>query len=441
MTKLWITLIGLLVQFAIPAFAAQEPRTADLDYSITDPRMEQFIREAFDRNPQLAQALAQYRAAIQKIPQVTALPEPMVTFTEFVRSPETRVGPQTYSLMFSQRFPWFGKLDLQGKVAVREASGIYEQYRALQRKLAAQVKNAFYELAYVDGAVEITNQEQLLLEHYEQLAETRYATGQGLQQGVIKIQAELTKILNRQELLGQQRTTAVARLNTLRSMNPAEPVASIRLSDLMPADPAIQLNPDALYSTAEASRPEFRSVLDDIEKNELNAELAKKGYWPDVTVSAGMVNVQGREDAAGKAAPPPDNGKNVYSVAVGINIPLRRDKYRAAQLAASERVRAAQERYRSLLNEVKFDIRDQVNRIETLVRQMDLYERVLVPQTESALASTESAYETGQVGALDLLDSERVLLDIRLAQARLGADYMKALAQLELALGTRFPGP
>ena len=421
---------------------AQSQRVDDaseFDYFAPDPRLKELILETMDANPQLREALARYRTAIQKIPQVTALPDPMLNFTQFARSPETRVGPQTSSVMLSQRFPWFGKLDLQGKAATREASAIYEQSRAMERKLAAQVKDAFFDLAYIDRADDIARAEVLLLEHFEQLAQTRYATGVGLQQAVIKIQAEITKILNRLELLNQQRESAEARLNKLRSRSPEEAVAPIRLADLMPAEREIALDLNMLYRMGEDNRPDLRAALDQIEKGELNVERARKDYWPDVTLSAGMVNVDTRQDPPGILAPPPANGKNVLNVSVGINIPLRRDKYRAAELAAAEGIVASRDRYQSIVDDMKFEIRDAVNRIETLVRQLNLYEQILVPQAESALASTESAYETGQVGALDLLDSERVLLAIRLARARMGADYLKALARLELALGTRFP--
>ena len=422
-----------------PAAAQRASQDAEFDYFAPDSRIEELILETLEGNPQLREALARYRAAIQKIPQVTALPDPMLTFTEFARSPETRVGPQTSSLMLSQRFPWFGKLDLQGKVATREASAVYEQYRALERRLAAQVKDAFFELAYVDRAIEVTDEEQLLLEHYEQLAQTRYATGGGLQQAVFKIQAEITKLLNRLEQLHQQRRSAEARLNTLRNRSPEETVEPIRLPDLIPEEMAFALELAALYRLGEDNRPELRAILDEIETSELGVERARKDYWPDLTVSAGMVNVDRRQDPAGIFAAPPGNGKNVFNFSIGINIPLRRDKYRAGELAAAENIVAGRDRYQNVLNGMKFEIRDQVNRIETIVRQLELFDQILVPQSESALASTESAYETGQLGALELLDSERVLLDIRLAQARLGADYLKALARLELALGTRFP--
>jgi outer membrane protein TolC len=80
-----------------------------------------------------------------------------------------------------------------------------------------------------------------------------------------------------------------------------------------------------------------------------------------------------------------------------------------------------------------------VIRAETLREQIRLFERALIPQSEEALRSTEAAYETAQLGVLDLLDSERVLLGVRLMHARYRADLLIALAKLERAIGTRFP--
>lgn len=429
----------LSLPLAIPAALAQESQVdASLEYYAPGELLGNMIRETIDVNPRLQAALSDYSAALERVPQVTSLPDPMVTFTKFVRSPETRVGPQTSSVMLSQNFPWFGKLDLNGKIALRQASAGYEHFRALEREVVASVKDSFYELAYLDQVLEVTAEEQLLLEYYEELAETRYATGEGLQFAVIRIQAEITRLLNQLEILRRQRESAVGRLNTLRRRPTGDPIPPLRLRDLVPAEVEF-LNLQQLYATGEANRPELRAMLDDLERHELTMERARKNNWPDITLSAGVVQVDGREDLAGVAQPPPDNGKNAFSFSIGFNIPIWRDRYDAAEREAGEQRSGTLERYRAAVDEMQFAIRDEVLRIETLERQMSLYNEVLVPQAESALESAETAYETGLVGSTELLDSERVLLDIRLAQARFSADHLQALARLELALGTRFP--
>ncbi len=63
----------------------------------------------------------------------------------------------------------------------------------------------------------------------------------------------------------------------------------------------------------------------------------------------------------------------------------------------------------------------------------------MIPQAEQVLESSEAAYETGKLTFLELLDSERFLLSVRYGYARIRSDYLIAQANMERALGTRFP--
>jgi len=415
--------------------AEEEAKTGQLDFYAQEAPLRDYIEEALKRNPSIQEVLARYRAAVQRVPQVTALPDPLFGFSQALRSAETRVGPQRNGFVLSQAFPWFGTLGLRGKVATQEAAAWDQLYLARQREVISRVKKAFYDLGYVDTALQITDEDRLLLEHYEGLSQTRYATGQGLQQAVIKIQAEITKVINRLELLNQQRVSQAANLNTLMDRRPEEHLPAVARLTLQ----RVTLDLEALYELGEQNRQELKAAMALIERSERSIDLAKKDFWPDFMVSAGFVNVGDRDDPAGVAQPPPDNGKNAFSLAVGINIPIWRDKYDAGVQQAAEELTAQRSNYANVRNEMEFSIRDQVIRLETLQDQVDLFENVLIPQAEEVLRSTEAAYETGQLGVLDLLDSERVLLDVRLINARYYSDYLIALTSLERAVGTKFP--
>jgi outer membrane protein TolC len=404
-------------------------------YSSSDPLLEEYVRESLVNNPSLLVALARYRASLQRVRQVTALPDPNFQFSQFIRSVETRVGPQINTFALSQKFPWFGKLDMAGQVTVKDAAALYQQLRAQERDVIAKVKHTFYELIYIDRALELTNQEESLLDHYEQLSQARYSQGSGLQQAVIKIQTELTQIIDRRSLLESQRQSLSARLNSLMDRPPERPVPTLT----PPTLPEVSLSMEELYKLGELNRHELKGALARIEREERSVELAKKSFWPDVTLSAGFVNVGGRNDLPISILPPPDNGKNAFSISVGLNLPIWRDKYNAEVLEASENAIAERRGYLAIRNEMEFTIRDQIVRIESLLSQIDLYKQVLVPQAEEALNSTEAAYETGQVGVLELLDSERFLLKARIIRERYGADYLRALTELERAVGTKFP--
>jgi cobalt-zinc-cadmium efflux system outer membrane protein len=431
---------GLVVALGLRAAAAQDSATDEKQpkapaFYAEESALRAYVGEALEKNPAMQESLARYRAALEVTSEVNTLPDPMFTFGQAIRSVETRVGPQRNTFVLSQAFPWFGKLDLREQVAMQEALARFDMFSATEREVIVQVKRAYYELAYVDRALAIAREEQSLLEHYEALAQTRYSTGQGLQQGVIKIQAEITRVLSRLDLLAQQRATLEARLNTLMDRPPG--------SSLPPTEPLsvpdVTLDLDALYELGAENRQELKAAEKRIEKSERSIELADKVDWPDFFIGVGLINVGKRTDTPGVISPPPDNGKNAVSISAGISLPIWRGKYDASMREASDMLLAERSGYASVRNDMEYSIRDQVVRIETFQDQIRLFENVLIPQSEETLRSTEAAYETGQLGVLDLLDSERTLLNVRLVNARYYSDLLSALANLERAIGTQFP--
>lgn len=423
-----LRLLGVWLLLPIAAFAQTYATHDDRDLAA-------LIEEALARNPGVREAFSTYQAARRRVPQVTTLPDPTLALTQYARTPETRVGPQTAVLSLTQRFPWFGKLSDQGKVAAKQAAVYDELYRARRAEVIRQVKLAYFDLSYIDRALAITDEERKLLSHYETLAQSRYSQGFGLQQAVVKLQAEITRVLNRSRELMRQRVDAEAVLNTLRDRPPHDPVAAVE--DL--PRPAVEIDTETLYRLGRERRPEATAAFLQIETEEKKVHLARRQYFPDFMLGASWGNVLGRRDEVGRMSPPQGNGKDVYSVTVGVNLPIFRSKYDAGVQEAAERFSASREAYRGVVNQVELSVRSIGFRLTTVEEQVALFERALLPQAEQALRSAEAAYSTGTTGVLDLLDSERVLLDARLGLARLETDYMKGLAEMERAIGTAFP--
>jgi outer membrane protein TolC len=431
MTARWLwalALIALDVSVGLPA-------SAETYSDNGDPRLADLVTEALGKNPAMDESLARYRSALQRIPQATALPEPMFEINPGPRMAETRVGPQMIMMGISQEFPWFGKLAEKGKVAATEAEMERQSRETLSAEIVRQVKLAYFDLAYLDRAIAITSEDQDLLGHFETLARAQYSQGTGLQQEVLKLQAEITRDQNRLEELRRQRVDAEAALNTLLDRPPETPVPAVELRLLL----VDALDLDALYEKGRQARPELRSAFLEIERNEKRIDAARKDYWPDLKLEAGYISVAKRMDEAGIMSPPPDNGKDIYNFTVGIKLPIRRRKYNAAVLEATEDFVASREGYRNATNAVEASIRTAAFRLKTLREQISLFERVLLPQANQALRSAEAAYSTGAVRVLELLDSERTLLEVRLSLAQFQSDYMKALAEMERAIGSAFP--
>ena len=420
---------GILILVGSVSSHAAEPYS-----SYGDPRLKEFIREALDRSPLLQQSLADYRASLQRRPQVGQLPDPVLAITQYARSPETRVGPQTTMVSLSQRFPWFGKLKDREQVSMQQSMVLREQHRAREAELVRRVKDAYFSLAYLDRVIEITQEDESILEHYESLAQARYAQGAGSLQGVIKLQAQMTRAQHRLQLLQSRRVDVEAELNGLLDRPAETPVGSVPLPSLPPHSSDIE----ELLKMGRLSRPEVQAARHRIEAGEKRIELAKKGYRPDVSLGASFVNVLGRSDPVGRLHPPDQNGKNIYGLTLGINLPIRRRRHDAAVLEATEGTISSRRAYQGLIRQVEVSIRALGFRIQTLREQIDLFERTLLPQAEQVLHSTEEAYATGRLGVLDLLDSERDLFQLRTGLAKLISDTMKSLAELERAVGVPY---
>ncbi len=407
-----------------------------LDYATNgDPTLAALVAEALEKSPLVREAQWDYRAAHEHIRQVSALPDPSLSVTRHLRAPETRVGPQAGGISISQRFPWFGKRSDEGRVAAKRAAASEEMVGARRAEVVRQVKLAYYDLAYLDRAIAITAEEEELLRHYESLAQARYSQGVGLQQAVVKLQAEITRVrFTRQELL-RKRTDAEAVLNVLRDQPVHGSIPAVGLIER----PVANVDKEELQWVARTGRPEVKAALLRMESQGESVRLARRQYWPDIVVGAAWGSVGDRRDAMGRMQPPPDNGRDVFSVTVGVNIPLFRSRHDAGVKAASARHSAAREAYRNAVNEVDVAVRSAGFALEMIEEQIALFRRALLPQAEQALHSTEEAYSTGTTGVLELLDSEEVLLDVRLGLARLETDYMKTLAEMERAIGSAFP--
>jgi cobalt-zinc-cadmium efflux system outer membrane protein len=434
--RMAVVLVASQIGWPAAAGAGQAVDTPpQLEYYAAEPILREYVQRALERHPGIRELEARHRAALERIVQATAYPDPMVGFMQAIRSPETRVGPQINAVTVSQTFPWFGKRELRGDVAAGDAEVVRQTIAVRRRDVITAVKRAFYDLAYVDAALRITEQEQLVLEQYEQLAASRYAAGQGSQQAVVKLQAEVTKILARRQDLDRLRLTLAARLNSLMDDPPEHAIPPIPDLGL----PQVAPDRATLVELGRQHRPELHVIEAAQQRTESSIELARKNIRPDFTLSAGFSNVLGRRDPAGAATPPPDNGKNPVTVSFGFNLPLRRAKYDAAIRQAAETLVAEQAQYLEAHDEMTRAIEEHLAHATTLGEEISLFERALIPQAEEALRAVESAYTTGQAGVLDLLDGERVLLEVRLMIARHRSDYLVALAELERAIGVRFP--
>ena len=91
-------------------------------------------------------------------------------------------------IFIAQKFPWFGKLDLRTQRATLNAVRQQAILDAKRLELARKIAVAYYELGFVATSLETNARLTDIVAQLLGVAETRYATGRGLQQDVLQAQ-------------------------------------------------------------------------------------------------------------------------------------------------------------------------------------------------------------------------------------------------------------
>ncbi|PKN61701.1 MAG: TolC family protein [Deltaproteobacteria bacterium HGW-Deltaproteobacteria-15] len=389
-----------------------------------------YLKTAALNNPELESAFKRWKAALERIPQVTALPDPRFTFAYFFESVETRVGPQRARLALFQTFPWFGTLDLRGEAAMSGANAAKSEYDTLKLKIFYDVKNNFYEYAYLARAVEITRENVELLRFLESVARSRYSVGATPYSDVVKTQVQLGLLEDRLRSLIDMRRPTVAKLaaamnlpvDTKLPWPPAVPLMRISMADQEILQVLQKLNPQLQrYDYLEA-------------RDEAAVELARKEYYPEITF--GMEDV-----VTGSAVLPatPDSGQDAVIGSVTINIPFWWEKRRAAVRESREALAATRKGAESLKNNLFSDVELALFKFRDAQRKIDLYRHALIPKADEALGVTLEAFQAGIRSSLDLIDAEQTLLELELSFLRALADQAQRLAELEMLMGKEIP--
>ena len=408
--------------------AASTDATGDAIEDATELR--RLIREVLHENPDIARAEQRAAAAAARAPQVAALPDPVAALTLFVLPPETRVGPQRFTLGIQQQLPWLGKLSLKEQAALYAAAAAKARVEDLKLDLVVEARRLAYELAFLEQQRQIIDAEHATLVRFEQAAQARYAAGTGLQQESIRIQAQITRVETQQLDIAERRSMLVAGLNRLRNRPAEQEVGHWTLPTLSRKDYSTR----SLVQEAIRRSPKLAAVEAEIAAGHALIELAEKNFRPNLTLGLSYTAVQGRRDSAGRINPPEGNGDDVLALTGSVNLPVWRRKLEAGVEEAHATARAAEAHKDHVLAGIESSVGDLTTRLPLLFQHLDLLEKVLLKQADEALRSAEIAYSTGKLNAVDLLDAEVMLFEVRISAARVRADLAIALAQLDRAV-------
>jgi len=401
----------------------EESTQARLDSNST---LDDYLAFAALNNPGLKAAFYSWTAKLEKVPQMKSLPDPMLTFSYYIENVETRVGPQEWRIGIRQTLPWFGTLADKKNIALQTANAAYSQFEGTRLRLFYDVKKAYFDLYLLGREIQLTGEHIGLLAQWETVALTNYKNSLGQYPDIIKIQLERAKLDNKLTSLNEMKKPMVARLKAILNIPTPD---DLPFPESLP-DRRLNVSQDSLATLLVENNTEIKTLSYLIAKEKESIDLANKAYFPEFSIGVDYIQT-------GEALNPAiaESGKDPWIINAGINLPIWFGKNKAASKQARARFEASKNNKLQIENQLIFNLENTLFEYNDAVRKIVLYQNELIPKAEQSLNATYSAYQTGQVDFLSVVDTQRMLLDFQLDLEKEVVNKVKLAAEIELLIG------
>ncbi len=402
MSRYITTLIGLLLCSAL-SFA----QTLDDYFTI-----------AAGNNPGLQSVYKEYEAALQKVPQVNTLPDPVFSFGYFISPVETRVGPQQARFSLTQMFPWFGTLKAQGDAAALMADAKFQSFLDARNQLYFQVAAAFYPLYELNEWISIEEENISILESYKTIANQNFENGNGTMVDVLRADIMLKESQTNLNILRDKEKPLLTRFNKLLNRPENEQVA---ISDTLTME---YLNDNFRKDSLLADNPVLNALDLKIKGSKASELAVQKQGQPKFGIGIDYVLVGERSDVT-----LPDNGKDVLMPMVSMSIPIFRGKYKASVKEA----RLMQESFAFKKEEAANTLNSEYEMAWFEIRQQQQLFALSGQQIQSAQQSLNlllTAYGNSGKAFEEVLRMQQRLLKYQKLRATALSQYQIALAKI-----------
>ena len=393
--------------------------------------LQNVIRETLENNPELKAGANFWKAAETAVAPAGALPDPVLGFNllnlpvnHFVFDQEPMTGKQ---LVISQKIPFPGKLKSEETIARENSNFRHQQFLEQRNQVVKAVKIAYYNLDFIDAAMETTQKNSDFLQQFAAIAQTRYENGSGIQQNFL--QAELERARNQEKLIDwqQKRRASAAKLNQLRNRPVTQPVPKTQPPELISSDFSFS----DLLKIAESKRPQS-NAWEALERQATEKiSLAQKNFLPDLTLGIAWTQREVLQNGSG--------GVDYLSGMFSINLPLYFwQKQKPQVLSSRQSAETVKNQHENYQRELAAELEILLGELKQHHELLQLYTGKILPLAQQNLESAKSAYQVSKVDFQTLLNSQMLLFNYQLEYHRVKKELFISLAELEALVGGPF---
>lgn len=412
-------LLLLVALFFVSSGVAQQ--SVSTQDTVREESLAALVQEALSRNPDIAVERYRAEASRQKITQESSLPDPELIF-KMMEIPGLDFGNATFAnLELMQMVPFPSKLGTKRSIAETAARRATYWQQERVSMVIADIKMAVAMLWYAREVLRLNQDNQGVLRRMLKAAETAYSVGSMPQQDILKTNIELAKAISEEAALKSRALGAENRLHELLNRP-----SSLSIGPVSPGTTRFALPPvEKLLSSASVHRAMLLEDSLNIAEKALSLRLMKQEYLPDLKFSLEYVRM-------------PMAMESRWSFSAGITLPfspwtIGKASGRVQEAEADKKM--SESMFLSRKNSVESAIRTRYEEVKAMARQLDIYERAILPQLRQSITIMLTEYETGKTSHLMLLDSYRMYNEGIMGFAMTRMQYYEAIAELEREAG------
>ena len=380
-------------------------------------RMVDAVAAARAANPAVQASRLRAEAEQERVSPAGALPDPVLELG-LLNRPFDGFGTDERMTMnvigLKQAFPWPGNQGFSEEGREHAARAAQLDAAEVEAQVVARTQAVHARLAYLDRAIAITADTRSMLRDFLEVAETRYASGAGVQQDVLQAQVAVGRTTADLAGMEQERVATAARLNALMGRPAGDPIPAVDL----PAPGGETLPLDSLMVLAQSGRPALAAAQERALAAEARYRAAGRASYPDFELRV----------AYGQRPQYTDMG----SIALGVSLPIwggSKDKplQRAAAADQAELDARALELHYDTYARLG-ELRAADERARTLE---EIYRVQILPQAEASVESAFAAYQVGSVDYATLLDARLTVNRYAIDRVRLAAERLQATAEID----------
>jgi outer membrane protein TolC len=407
MKKIFLSAV-ILMAAALPAGAAV----------VTE---KQVIDSALGNNPGLIAAEKTARSYEAKSHKQFFLENPTVGFDFMgVSSSGVSLGePAQNFLMVTENIPFPLKYIWKAGGAVAEADQYRQMYEMKRFETINETRAAYYELYRTGKNIEITKEAAGLLKQISGIAFVKYNQGVVPQQDVLKADLENDILANDLIGLDRQRETDIQALRSTVGDENFLKDGDFSLED--PVQPELKYGFDEVREMVLGGAPVIKIAEAERILSDNMRSMAIADYIPDLNVQFKKSIVPGSQD---------------YELIIQADIPLFFLNNQQADIGEKwEMASAKQDDLLEAQNRAVLEAKEHFETIKADARSIGLYKSNLIPQAEAGLKSAITSYQAKKMEFMALLDSERMLLDLKKDYYMRLTEYLLHFRMLEELAG------